>query len=849
MFDILKLDRGEIMYQYHANTMRDLHIGRQGENAVRQILFDISDWAAELGPGTSELIYQRSGREDPYPVIVGRDGNTIIWTITERETEYPYRNGRCELRYYVADRDGVAKSRVWTTFVEPSISTPSGDPPEEERGWFDQVIAAGAEAKSYAESAKSDADRAETAAVRQPYPDAQTGTWWVWDAASGAYVDSGVSFGKELLEQIRHDVGDLSDLTTTDKSSLVAAINEIIQTGISGGVDPADIAKAVADYMAAHPIQETDPTVPEWAKRTEKPTYTAAEVGALPDTYTPPVDATLTKSGQAADAAEVGSRLSSLSEEKVSLPKAEDGTAIPGTAGWYAVSDGAGGITWVESAPNTGGGGSGETLDTSAKIAQYDMGLHTDGTENEAPGLCITEFYDIPNGYVGKITGLVASDGNTYSYNFQRLIYQDNTVKTYWSMKTLVADVGSDPVESGLYYASAWPANKVRFTLISATLDDSYIYFTDTGDIIFAGKNTPYYGMSNISDVNALSVAEAVDNEIAMQSLSTGGEVNTAAYSGLDEAYVSMVQSNYNAMMAEALGDYNKIPIIVHTDQHGRIGADNQVVKLIGDLTNWYEVSKCINLGDTVSDRFNTVELENYLSATKHTIPLSKRLDVYGNHDAMDADDAQKFSVSQARLSPYFKNIYARRHGNLGYFTVNDDYFNVKYLVVTNIEWTDGIDIKTISSAQAKFIVDELSADDGRDIILVSHIPLSPDGVTSRDETYEAYSAKFLTDATAEESFMAMLKARKNHTSGTFTDSRGEEHAYDFSNVSGELLMSLHGHAHFEAYRKFENSLTEFIFDMFAGNTFYFGYIDRENMKFKFWKNETGVEAMEISIA
>ena len=30
--------------------------------------------------------------------------------------------------------------------------------------------------------------------------------------------------------------------------------------------------------------KETDPTVPEWAKAENKPTYTAKEVGALPDT-------------------------------------------------------------------------------------------------------------------------------------------------------------------------------------------------------------------------------------------------------------------------------------------------------------------------------------------------------------------------------------------------------------------------------------------------------------------------------------------------------------------------------------------------------------------------------------
>lgn len=48
-----------------------------------------------------------------------------------------------------------------------------------------------------------------------------------------------------------------------------------------GSVDPDDIAKAVADYLAAHPIEETDPTVPAWAKAETKPTYSAAEVGAI----------------------------------------------------------------------------------------------------------------------------------------------------------------------------------------------------------------------------------------------------------------------------------------------------------------------------------------------------------------------------------------------------------------------------------------------------------------------------------------------------------------------------------------------------------------------------------------
>lgn len=44
------------------------------------------------------------------------------------------------------------------------------------------------------------------------------------------------------------------------------------------------IEKSVKSYLEKNPIEETDPTVPEWAKEEEKPTYTAEEVGTLPDT-------------------------------------------------------------------------------------------------------------------------------------------------------------------------------------------------------------------------------------------------------------------------------------------------------------------------------------------------------------------------------------------------------------------------------------------------------------------------------------------------------------------------------------------------------------------------------------
>ena len=485
-------------------------------------------------------------------------------------------------------------------------------------------------------------------------------------------------------------------------------------------------------------------------------------------------------------------------------------------------------------------------VDTSPVIAEYNMSLDSSGGDFTTNGGCYTDFYAIPDGAGAVVLYFADAEDVAFSSNGKLQYWNDAELLDYWS------PASNRNVEKSYKLASG--ATRFRTSLAINGIDDSYAYDSATGYIYFAGANTKYYGMTNIdgstSGESAVSVAAEVDNQVAMLSLSTGETVNPSVYSGLSADYVAMVQSNYDAMMAECLGDYNKIPIIVHTDQHGRIGASNQVMKLIGDMVNWYEVSKCMNLGDTVPDRFDMTTLENYLSATKDSIPLSKRLDVYGNHDVWDSDDSQKYTVDQKRLSPYFKNIYARRHGNNGYFTVFDDYYNVKYLVISDLEYPDtNYSTRRITTAQAKFIVSELSEDDGRDVVLVSHAPLDSDEVTSRDSTYQAYSEKFLSDTTAHNSFMTMIAARKNKTSGTFTDSEGISHTYDFSNVSGDLLMSLHGHAHFEAYRTFENSITEFIFDWFYGNTFYFAYIDRKEKKFKVWKNEANVGALEISIA
>ena len=154
---------------YRVKTGSILPLGKQGENLARKIQFDLSRWISNFGPGTVQLLHQRSGDETPYPVAVEREGNLAVWTVTNADTASAG-TGRAELQYYVGDT--LAKSATWMTKVLPALGDASEMPPDSYQSWVDQVLQAGAAAVEAAE-------RTENAAVRQPYPNAETGTWWV----------------------------------------------------------------------------------------------------------------------------------------------------------------------------------------------------------------------------------------------------------------------------------------------------------------------------------------------------------------------------------------------------------------------------------------------------------------------------------------------------------------------------------------------------------------------------------------------------------------------------------------------------------------------------------------------
>lgn len=172
------------MNVYLVKTGSILPLGKQGENMARKIQFDISRWIGTFGPGTVQLLHQRSGDEAPYPVAVEQDGTLAVWTVTSADTAAAG-SGRAELQYYVGD--ALAKSETWMTKVLAALGPAGETPPEAQQGWVDQVLQAGTVATEAAEKAVN-------AAVRQPIVGGN-GNWWTWDLEAGAYVDTGIYSG------------------------------------------------------------------------------------------------------------------------------------------------------------------------------------------------------------------------------------------------------------------------------------------------------------------------------------------------------------------------------------------------------------------------------------------------------------------------------------------------------------------------------------------------------------------------------------------------------------------------------------------------------------------------------
>ena len=71
------------------------------------------------------------------------------------------------------------------------------------------------------------------------------------------------------------------------------------------------------------------------------------------------------------------------------------------------------------------------------------------------------------------------------------IIFENGTYKDYWSVRN-----GNDP--RSVINANS---NGIGVTVSTSNIDNAYAYLPSNGQILFAGKNTPYYGYTNINDM------------------------------------------------------------------------------------------------------------------------------------------------------------------------------------------------------------------------------------------------------------------------------------------------------------------------------------------------------------
>lgn len=90
---------------------------------------------------------------------------------------------------------------------------------------------------------------------------------------------------KSAIEGIELPEPELSDYYTKEQTdSAIKEAVENLDVPDTEGLASKEYVREYAQPKGSYLTEESDPTVPAWAKKPEKPTYTASEVGALPDT-------------------------------------------------------------------------------------------------------------------------------------------------------------------------------------------------------------------------------------------------------------------------------------------------------------------------------------------------------------------------------------------------------------------------------------------------------------------------------------------------------------------------------------------------------------------------------------
>ena len=294
-----------------------LSIGYRDEYGARPVAFDFSAWAAEYGAGVLQLLLQRPGEKEPFPVLLDIDGTTATWTPDEVATKNEGQ-GRAQLLY---TRDGLqVRDAVFTVLIAPSLGA-AGDPPEPYEDWLERLLTIAAEAQQSALDAAGSAEAAGTSAG------AAAGS--AGAAAQSALDAEAAKSGAEAAEQTARQAAALAR----------AKAAEAAEAGQIAG-ENADYAQqqrimAEADAVDAHDSAESAAQSAEDAQAASSAAQTAASAAAA---------SASAAAGSAADAASAVTDVETKGAEQITAINQAGTTQIAavdaaGTAQVQAIED------------------------------------------------------------------------------------------------------------------------------------------------------------------------------------------------------------------------------------------------------------------------------------------------------------------------------------------------------------------------------------------------------------------------------------------------------------------------------------------------------------------------------
>lgn len=198
-------------WQVYADNPHDLRIGYQGENLARRLEIAVEpaeDWQYKLD------LCSAAGQANV--LALAQQGGLLT---ADLERAHLAESGLCRAQVRGLNGTRERRSNIFYLEIGPSINAIEQFEPLEpsEFAQMEQEITAhSAAAQAAAAQAEQAADRAEQAAVHAPT--VQNGVWWVFDPASGAYIDTGVAAqGPQGPQGALGEKGDKGDPGTPGK--------------------------------------------------------------------------------------------------------------------------------------------------------------------------------------------------------------------------------------------------------------------------------------------------------------------------------------------------------------------------------------------------------------------------------------------------------------------------------------------------------------------------------------------------------------------------------------------------------------------------------------------------------